>query len=80
MFEGFAEKLSFRDVDCNEFQDTILGDNADYHGSFGLIVDIYEWYPTSPRFEHTAASFVKWTKGVDGDRLQRSNPNRLLNV
>jgi hypothetical protein len=57
--QRFPKQLRLRDVDRNEFQNAILGDDADHHGTLGLIVDIDQGDTARTGLEHSATCFVE---------------------
>lgn len=80
VLQWLAQQLGFRDIDRNEFQDPILGHHTDYHGTFSLIVNVDQWHPPRPRFEHAPTCLVQRLLGMYGYSLERLDANGSLDI
>lgn len=80
VLQWLAQQLGFRNIDRNKFQDPILGHHTDYHGTFGLIVDVDQGHPPRPRFEHAPTCLVQRLLRMYGHRLERLNANGSLDI
>ena len=56
--QWFAQKPGLSDVDCDEFENAILREDADDHGSFCVVIDVDERKTTGPGGYHSTACFV----------------------
>ena len=65
MSQRFPKQLSLMNVDCNEFEDAVLSDNADNHGPSSLIVNIDQRNPAGSSLQHATTCFVKRPLRVD---------------
>ena len=80
VLQRLPEQLGLSDVDSNEFQDTVLCDHANNHGTSSLVVDVYKRNATSPRLEHTTTCFVERTLRMYRNRLQWCYTNSFLDI
>ena len=78
--QRLPELLGRRDVDCHEFQDSILCDDTGDHSSLGLGVVRYQWYPACSGGKHLPAGFVERSFRVDGDGFRRRDANRTFDI
>ena len=65
MSQRLSKQLHLRNIDRDKFQDTILGDNADHHGTLGLIINIDQWNTPRPGLQHSTTCFVERAERVD---------------
>lgn len=66
-----TELLRIGDIDGNEFQDTVLRDDAENVGPLGLAIAGDEGDTAGARFQHAPTGIVERALGVDGDGLWR---------
>ena len=57
--DWFVQILRFVDIDCHKLEDSVLGDNTDYHRSAGLIVIINDWDSSRSRMHHSSTCFIQ---------------------
>ena len=69
IFQGLPQVLCISHIDGDEFEDTVLCDDARYHYPPCLAVTGYKWYSARSRCEQLAASFVEGPFWIDGDSL-----------
>ena len=67
ILERFLELLNLLDIDGDEFENTVLGDDADNGFAAGLVVHVDKRYPPGAALEHAAKCFVQGLGGVDGN-------------
>lgn len=78
--QRLAQVLGVFDVDSDEFEDAILGQNTDYHGALCFIIDIDKGNTTSARLEHATTCRVERLKRMHRDSLDGLYADSLLNI
>ena len=58
ILDRFVQVLCLVDIDCYEFQNSVLSDDTDHHWSASLVVIINDWYSPCPRVNHSSACFI----------------------
>lgn len=75
-----TQLLRIRNVDSDEFQDTVLCNDAEHVGSLSLTIAGNEGNTTGARFEHAPTRIIQRALRVDGDGLWRRDAERLFDI
>lgn len=60
VLERFLKHLCLSHIHCDKFENSVLSDNADHHGTLCFVVDVNKWDTSSTGLQHSAASFIEW--------------------
>jgi hypothetical protein len=65
-------------VDRNEFENTVLRNDA--HDSFSpcLVIDIHQRYTPGTALKHAITGFVQWSRWMHGDCFEGLNTDGLF--
>lgn len=78
--QRLAQVLGIFDVDSDELEDAILGQDTDYHGALCFVIDVDQRNTTSAGLEHATTCRVERLKRMHRDCLDGLYADSFLNI